>query len=73
MEIDVTKGLVHSIKIELPSGKVIQQSVTYEFVMRLCSFCSMIGHNVAKCTELRAKRNKPDETKKANDKRPKAT
>lgn len=32
VEIDIAKELVRSIEIELPSGKVINQPIHYEFV-----------------------------------------
>ncbi|KAI3463914.1 hypothetical protein Pfo_020577 [Paulownia fortunei] len=55
VEVDVAKELIRSIKIKLPNGKIREQQVQFEFELKFCEKCKMLGHS----TEAWTVRDKP--------------
>ncbi|XP_060200122.1 uncharacterized protein LOC132628354 [Lycium barbarum] len=45
VKMDVTKKLVRELKIKDPSGRVMKQEVTYDWVLEYCHTCLKVGHN----------------------------
>ncbi|GFQ03527.1 hypothetical protein PHJA_002496500 [Phtheirospermum japonicum] len=49
VEADISKELVRSVNIRLPSGKLRQQRVVYEFIPKFCSTCRRLGDATENC------------------------
>lgn len=62
IDIDVSKDLPSSIKIDTPFGtKMI--SIEYEWIPHFCTICDCIGHSTQKCRKNAKKENRPTVTK----------
>ncbi|XP_019224956.1 PREDICTED: uncharacterized protein LOC109206577 [Nicotiana attenuata] len=50
IEMDITKPLPRSVKLQDPKGRIIQQEVTYDWEPKYCTKCLKIGHD---CAEIK--------------------
>ncbi|KAK4366713.1 hypothetical protein RND71_014593 [Anisodus tanguticus] len=65
IEMDITKPLPKTVKIQEPNGNIFTQEVTYDSEPEYCEDCLQIGHNCAKIQKRKQGPNKPVQRKKA--------
>jgi len=52
IEVDLSTDLPRSINLSMPDGKIIKQRVIYEYMLKFCSHCCMLGHTSTACLKL---------------------
>jgi len=57
VEVDVSKELVSSVEMRLPTGVVYHQAVVFEFRPKYCKKCKVFGHMEGDCNKVSAGRN----------------
>nr|XP_016515490.1 PREDICTED: uncharacterized protein LOC107832191 [Nicotiana tabacum] len=56
IEMDITKPLPRSVKLQDPTGRLILQEVTYDWEPKYCTKCLKIGHDCAEIKTAQSQR-----------------
>ncbi|KAL9380798.1 hypothetical protein Peur_026455 [Populus x canadensis] len=52
IEVDLLADLPCSVNLSMPDGTIIKQRVIYEYMLKICSYCCMLGHTSNACQKL---------------------